>query len=402
MGTDLGNDRLATLLREVIGELQEEPEFQSSKERIKHALDENGQPDVKVAVANVPLDYDLWDGLRNPAVVGSYPAGLREIWEYRANRRKATVDESGRSTIFQVPQAFDFALSNYNRAVLASVMLPFSPDLVRDYAGIIQEKREGSSHVFSRMYDDVNRMIDTAISRVAMDLMTRHNVVVAMDNDTVRSVSAEALPLTQQGTSHGPCKGGNFPQKSLAVLLGLGQFGVCRIVIRDEAAATGVERFVGPLRSIIIFDKSDLITDGEAGVFYPGQAWRDFLLRLSDFTDTDPQINRYRSCTYVPYDEQGCTECLQSCPTGAQAMSVPTPEGRYSSQIANQQHRFWEGKLQFDFGRCLDERSQMATMFPEWSCARCLTSCAAQGKRRASTVADYQQEMRELNVQGSD
>ncbi len=235
-----------------------------------------------------------------------------------------------------------------------------------------------------------------------MDLITRHNVVVAMDNDTVRSVSAEALPLTQQGTSHGPCKGGNFPQKSLAVLLGLGQFGVCRIVIRDEAAATGVERFVGPLRSIIIFDKSDLSTDGEAGVFYPGQAWRDFLLRLSDFTDTDPQINRYRSCTYVPSDEQGCTECVRSCPTGAQAMSVPTPEGRYSSQIANQQHRFWEGKLQFDFGRCLDERSQMATMFPEWSCARCLTSCAAQGKRRASTVDDYQQKMRELSLHGSD
>ena len=402
MANDLENDHLATLLREAIGELQEEPEFQSSRERVKYALDESGQPDVKVAVANVPLDYDLWEGLRNPAVVGSYPAGLREIWEYRANRRKATVDESGRSTIFQVPQAFDFAPSNYNRAVLVSAMLPFSPDLVRDYAGIIQEKREGSSHVFSRMYDDVNRMIDKAIGRVAMDLITRRNVVVAMDNDTVRGVSTEALPLTQQGTSHGPCKGGNYSQKSIAVLLGLGQFGVCRIVIRDEATATGVERFVGPLRSIIIFDENGLITEGEGGVFYPGRAWRGFLLRLSDFTDIDPEINRYRFCTYVPSDEQGCTECLRSCPTGAQAMSVPTPEGRYSSQIANQQHRFWEGKLQFDFGRCLDERSQMATMFPEWSCARCLTSCAAQGKRRASTVDGHHEKMRELSARGSD
>ena len=81
MGTGLSDSSLAPLFREVIGELQEEPEFQSSRERVKYALDENGQPDVKVAVANVPLDYDLWEGLRNPAVVGSYPAGLREIWE---------------------------------------------------------------------------------------------------------------------------------------------------------------------------------------------------------------------------------------------------------------------------------------------------------------------------------
>ena len=104
-------DDISNVFKEKIVELQEEPEFQWSLARTTYETDEDGKPLVKLAVGNVPLDYDLWAGLRNPAVVGLHPAGLREIWEFYANRRRPRVDESGRQTIFQVPRSYDYARS---------------------------------------------------------------------------------------------------------------------------------------------------------------------------------------------------------------------------------------------------------------------------------------------------
>jgi len=387
---------LTDVFKEKIAELREEPEFQWSLERRKDAMEESGEPCVKVAVGNVPLDYDLWKGLRNPAVVGLHPAGLQEIWEFYVNRKKERVDEFGRQTIFQIPRSFNFARKNYSRAVIISVMLPFSPQVIGDYTQIILEKRKGSSHIFSRMYQDVNLMIDKATSRVATDLVADDTVVVAMNNDTVKNVSTEAIPLTHQGVSHGPCKGGNYPQKSAAVLMGLGQFGISRILFRDEFIDGKVQRFVGPLRSIIMFDKDDLVRDGGDGIIYPTEDWREFLFKLFDFTDIDPDLNKYRFCSYIPYDDEGCRKCISYCPSGAQANSVPTPNGGYPEQISKQAHRFWEGKLQFDFARCEDERGQMATLFPEWSCARCVSICAAEGNRRVYAAKNFYKKVLQL------
>jgi hypothetical protein len=134
MGIDLTVKTLIDIFKDKIAELQEEPEFQWSVERTKYAIDENGEPCVKLAVGNVPLDYDLWRGLRNPAVVGLYPAGLQEIWEFCANRKKERVDELGRQTIFQTPGSFDYARNHYSRAVVVSAMLPFSAKVIGDYA----------------------------------------------------------------------------------------------------------------------------------------------------------------------------------------------------------------------------------------------------------------------------
>ena len=396
MGMEVTVEGLTDIFREKVTELQEEPEFQWTGEKIKYAVDGRGAPLVKLAVGNVPLDYDLWKGLRNPAVVGLYPAGLREIWEFYANRRRERVDEFGRQTIFQVPRSFDFARRNYGQALIISAMLPFSPKVVRNYSQIIPEKGRGSSHLFSRMYKDVNLMIDKATSRVAMDLVADDNVVVAMDNESVKSVSTEAIPPTHQGASHGPSKGGNYPQKSIAVLTGLGQFGIARHVFRDELVEGRVERFVGPLRSIIMFDKEDPVRDGGDGIIYPTEAWREFLFKLFDFTDVDPDINRYRFCSYIPSGDRGCSKCISCCPSGAQVNSVPTPHGGYQEQVSRQTHRFWEGKLQFDFGRCCDERGQMATLLPEWSCARCLSICAIEGIKRVYAAKNFYNKMDEL------
>jgi len=247
---------------EKIEELQEEPEFQWRSDKVKHSVDENGKPCVKLAIGNVPLEYDLWQGLRNPALVGFYPANLQEIWEFYANRKMERIDEYGRQTIFQVPRSFNHARKNCRRAAIVSIMLPFSHEVIGDYAQLILKRRKGSSYLYSRMFEDVNLMIDKAVSRVAIDLVTNDNVVIAMNDKNVKGVSEESIPLTHQGASHGPTKGGNYPQKSIAALTGLGQFGISRIIFRDELVEGKVQRFVGPLKSIIMFD-IDRSIDGD-------------------------------------------------------------------------------------------------------------------------------------------
>ena len=401
MLNDITVNGLTQIFKEKIIEVQEEPEFQRSTKTIKHAIDKNGEPLVKLAVGNVPVDYDLWEGLRNPAVVGLHPAGLPEIWEFYANSRKQKVDEVGRQSIFQVPRSFDFALMNYRRAVITSVMLPFSPQIIHDYVNQVIEKRKGSSYLFASMYEDMNSILDKTITRAAIDLVTDDfdRVVVAVNNDTVKAISTEAIPQTRQGVAHGPSKGGNYPQKSVAALMGLGQFGVSRIIFRDELTNGNIQRFAGPIRSIIIFDKQNLVTDGSDGIVYPSQAWRQFLSRLFDFTNTAPDINQYRFCSYIPLDDKGCNKCTGCCPSGAQPGSVPKPDGQYSEQVSRQGHRFWEGKLQFDYGKCCDDRGQMAKLFPEWSCARCVAVCLDQGIKGKHAAQDFYLKMTELTTQ---
>jgi len=280
-------------------------------------------------------------------------------------------------------------------------MLPFSKNIVRDYVDLVIEKGKSSSHKFTSMYEDMNRMIDKVITRVAIDLVTNDSdrLVLAMNNDTVKAISSEAIPQTKQGGSHGPSKGGNYPQKSIAALLGLGQFGVSRIIFRDEINNGKVERFAGPIRSIIIFDKEAVVTDGHGGMVYPSKAWRQLLFQLFDFTNTQRDINQYRFCAHIPANDKGCEKCTNCCPSGAQTSSSPQPDGRYSEQVSRQAHRFWEGNLQFDYGKCCDDRGQMAGLFPEWSCARCLTVCMDQGVRRKQAVLSFYQKMSQLTQQ---
>ena len=387
-------DNLSDVIQKKILELHEEPEFQWAPTRTTYSTDDQGNPRIKIAVGNVPLDYDLWKGLRNPAVIGLHPVGLEQIWAYYANIRKERVDESGRQTVFQIPRSFEFAKENYNRATIVSVMLPFSEKLVQQYIQAIKDNPKTSSHRFARMYNDVNMMINKAIVRTAIELVDGDNAVVAMDDKTVEAISKKAVPLTQQGVSHGPAKGGNYPQKSMAALLGLGQFGVSRIVFRDEVENGALTRYMGPIRSIIIFDKTEPKMNGEDGVIYPSEEWRQFLFKLYDFTD--PVFNEYRFCSYVPLSDMGCGKCIQICPSGAQANSTPMPSGDYSLEVKEQEHRFYEDKIQFDYGSCCDDRGQLANLYPEWSCARCVTICGSEGLRRPASISNYYEKKEEL------
>jgi hypothetical protein len=390
-------DAINLELAESVGEVQAEPEFQQATGP-DYATDPNGIPLVKTAIGNVALEYDLWAGLRNPAVVGIYPVGLPEIWEYYANRRKQKVDEAGRQTIFQVPRSFEFAKKNYGRALIISMMLPFSPAVIHEYVSQVLERKKGSSFLFARSYDHLNRMLDRAITRVAISLVSDdpERAIIVMNSDNMKAVSTEVIPQSRQGISHGPSKGGNYPQKSLAVLTGLGQFGVSRMIWRDELIDGKVERLAGPIRSIIVFDKEHLVTDGKDGIIHPSPAWREFLFKLFDFTNNDANIDQYRFCNHVSQDSQSCSQCTVNCPSGAQESSSPKPDGSYTDQVARQAHRFWDNKLQFDFGKCTDERGQMAGLFAEWSCGRCLAVCLDRGMRRKSAVQSYYTKMGEL------
>jgi len=389
-------DDISNVFKEKITELQEEPEFQWNLARTTYETDEDGKPLVKIAVGNVPLDYDLWAGLRNPAVLGLHPAGLREIWEFYANRRRPRVDESGRQTIFQVPRSYEYARKNYGRAVIASVMLPFSSKVVDDYLDAVKENAKGSSHKFTRMYNDVNLMINKATVRAAIDLVDGENAVLAMNDKTVTALSNEAISKTRQGISHGPSKGGNYPQKSIAALLGLGQFGISRILFRDEVVNGKVRRYVGPIRSVILFDKEEPVKDGRGGVVYPSEPWRKYLFSLYDFTNTDPGVNGSRFCSYIPLNDGGCGKCIDGCPSGAEYNSAPSPDGGYADDVGSQTHRFWEGKLQFDYASCCDDRGQLSTLYPEWSCARCVTICASEGVRNPVATKVFYSRMDEL------
>jgi hypothetical protein len=177
--------------------------------------------------------------------------------------------------------------------------------------------------------------------------------------------------------------------------LGLGQLGVHRLIFRDEVISGKVHRFTGPLRSIVVFDREDITSN----MLYPGESWRQFLVNLYDFTNTDPAVNKYRFCTYVPLDDEGCGLCRQYCPSGAQSNSMPGPAGEFPEEVMRQAHRFWEGKLQFDHARCCEERGQMASLFPEWSCARGLSVCASRGKKRKGAVSAFYKKMHELTNQ---
>ena len=391
-------DNLSNIIQKKILELHEEPEFQWDPNRTTYNTDNDGNPQIKIAVGNFSLDYDLWKGLRNPAVIGLHPVGLEQIWAYYANIRKDRVDESGRQTIFQIPQSFEQAKKNYKRATIVSVMLPFSEKLVQQYIQTIKDNPKTSSHKFARMYNDVNLMINKAIVRTAIELVNGENAVIAMDDKTVQAISKETIPMVQQGVSHGPSKDGNYPQKSLAALLGLGQFGVSRIIFRDEVENGTVTRYTGPIRSIVIFDKTEPKKNGEDGVIYPSEEWRQFLFKLYDYTDPDPENNSYRFCSYIPLNDAGCGKCIKICPSGAQYNSTPTPNCDYSNEVKQQTHRFYDEKIQFDYASCCDDRGQLANLYPEWSCARCVTICASEGIRRPTSINNYYKKKEELTA----
>ena len=53
-----------------VAEIRAKPEYLWADGRSNQKTDSAGRPVVKVGVANCALDHDLWQELRNPAIVG--------------------------------------------------------------------------------------------------------------------------------------------------------------------------------------------------------------------------------------------------------------------------------------------------------------------------------------------
>ncbi|MBT3272202.1 MAG: hypothetical protein HN368_03530 [Spirochaetales bacterium] len=371
---------LTSLLKKTVSELSIQPEFAWEDGIQTFATDPDDSPAVRVGVGCCSPDFDLWDGLRNPAAVGLYPAGFEEIWDYYANRRKQKTDEFGRATIFQVASTFAEAKKRYSRALVVSVMLPVASEVYSKYNTVIHDSGQAPWEGYAKVWDEVNKLIDTGITRSVYHLMDDSRAMVVLNGDTVGRVSTESVPATHQGASHGVCKGGNFPQKSVAVLTGLAQFGISRLVFRDEVSSGQHRRLIGPLRSLVIFDKGSVDNAEENGIVEITDDWKRELAQLSDFSFTAGEVNSKRHCTYIPESgEKGCGKCIAYCPSRALLNSSPQNNGEYSEKVNGQDHRFWDGQLQFDNGSCCDERGQLASLYDEWMCGRCLSICAGEG-----------------------
>ncbi len=377
-------------LQEKVEELVEQPEYRWGGDERTFAVDGQGRPAVRVGIANCELDFDIWEGLRNPATVGMHPVGLRELWEFYAHHRKRNVDATGRPTIFKLPRPFSEAKKEFSRAVLISVMLPIAPQILQPYSQVITQGEVAPLDRFNKALGESDQLLDQAVTRLSFQIINPQRAVVVMNGDNTNKVTQMTVPETQRGGSHGVSKGGNYPQKSVAVLTGLGQFGVSRLVIRDEIVEGEVKRFIGRLRSLVIFDREPLVTDGAQGILHLNQEWKETARRLADFTETGPQLDGFRFCPYLSSDEEArCNLCVKYCPSGAQSNSVPNPEGEYGEKVKRQRHRFWEDKLQFDYANCCDERGQMAKMYDEWSCGRCLVICGLRGGRSEEAARNF-------------
>ena len=398
MAGDFTVDGLTRLFQDKVRETSKEPDFQKDGGEIRFATGNEGEPLVKLALGNVPVDYDLWEGLRNPAMVGLFPAGLPEIWESYGRKSKQKVDEATGKTVFEIPPSYDFVLNNFRRAIIGSVMLPFSTEIAHNYVGEVTKDENAVSMQFTKMHVELGRILDKAVVKVAAEIASRNPdaVAIAMVGDTIRTISTEVVPQTHQGLSHGPSKGGNYAQKSVAALMGLGQFGVSRLIIRDEVVDGKIQRFAGPVRSIVIFDKNDLVTDGSDDMLYLTPAWRQFLIRLFDFTNADPEINQYRFCSHINTDLKSCTQCIDICLSNAQANSVPEADGKYADNVSEQARRFWQEKLQFDFEKCRDQQVRIRKSHADWFCGRCVTACVDRGIRRKNAVQNFSAKKSEL------
>jgi ferredoxin len=273
--------------------------------------------------------------------------------------------------------------------VIISAMLPLSETLFQEYGEAILRRESAPIDAYCKAWAETNQLLDEAIAKVGMALQGPGRAVVPMTGRMVDMISQRAVPAIHQGNYHGPCKGGHFPQKSVGVLTGLAQFGVSRIVFRDEVADGAVERLVGPIRSIVIFD-TEPVTDGADGTVRLDEPRRRALMALADFTDTRPKVNRQRYCTFIAepeWGEQGCGMCVRYCPSGAIGNSAPQANGEYAEAIKGQVSRFSGARLQFDFARCLEERTQKADLYPDYMCGRCVAICASHGRRRMRPAA---------------
>jgi hypothetical protein len=350
--------------------------------------DDDGRPAVRLAIANCAPDMDIWQGLRNPAQVGMYPIGLREVWMHHAASNVKSTRYDGSPNPLAMPEPFEEAQARLKRAVIISAMLPLSPDVYEEHAEKIERGDADPFDYYSRARAEVGAIIDKAVGKLALTMMGVGRAVVPMTSKNAGTVVERTRSEYLKGRYHGPCNN-HYPQNSIAAMTGLLQFGVHRLSLRDEVGPDGsVRRLCGQYASIIVFDEDDLVTDGAGGVSLLDAGRLAWLKRVNDYADVAPEVVAERFCTYNAVSDDGasaCGKCLEACPSGALPNSSPRPDGTFDDRVAGQKHRFHEGALKFDFGTCCRDRGQKAQLYDDYVCARCEAICAVHGVRRSAS-----------------
>lgn len=373
------------LLTAKVAEVAAEPEYDWRGDFQSFMKDGDGRPVVRVAITNCAPDMDIWEGLRTPAHVGMYPLGLSDIWMHYAAANVRSTRHDGSPNPLAMPETYEEALGRLRRGVIVSIMLAVNPDMYETYAEKIERGDADPFDYYKRATGEVGSIIDKAAAKFALALVTPERAVVPMAAKNVAAISDRTRSDYFSGRYHGP-NNSHWPQNSVTALTGLMQFGVNRLSFRDEIWPDGSRRLYGRYTSMVIFDEQDPVADGGAGVTLLDSDRLVWLRRLSGYTDVPPDMVAGRYCTYNVTDGNGasiCSKCLDTCPSGALRNSSPLPDGSFAQNVAAQNHRFWEGTVDFDAGNCCRERGQKAQLFEEYVCARCEAICAARGIRKS-------------------
>jgi len=374
------------LLRKVMETLKE-PEYAWDGEFEPFMRGADGNPVVRVSIANAALDTDIWTGLRSPAQVGMYPLEPADIWMHHASMTLKTTLEDGSSDPLAVPESFESAKRRFRRVVLLCGMLVANPKTYETYAARIAEEETGSYDRYGRAMTDLKTIINKAIGKVGLAMLGPDRAVIPMTDMVADLIIKRTRSEYFAGRYHGPCNH-HWPNNSVAVMTGLLRFGVHRLPFRDEVAPDGgVRRLFGRYRSVVLFDHDAPVSDEESGVTLLDDRSLADLRRVADFTDVSQDVVAQRFCTYNTVRSNGasvCGRCLEACPSGALPNSAPNPDGAFSDPVQRQARRMKDGSLDFDADNCLEFRTRRAQLYDDYVCGRCEAVCATRGVRKAA------------------